>query len=142
MARPQQPVWCDLYIPGHCVHWIQARRASIERHSWGRLVAVDDDVITVAYLDGIGRYRNHLAGKLLDVAAPGTKVAVCQRYRILRVDAEHRTDMCFCLADADDPWRPCSEAPRGPISFEDIADRLRDRGGFTVSGQLQVGTRG
>lgn len=23
MARPQQSVWCNLNLPGHCVHWIQ-----------------------------------------------------------------------------------------------------------------------
>ena len=107
--------------------------ASAERHKWGRLVGVDDDVITVAYLDGVGRYRNHQAGNLLNVAGPGTKVAVSEHYRILRVDVEQRTSKCFCIADTEDPWTPCSEAPRGPISFEDVADRVRDRGGFTVS---------
>lgn len=133
MARPQRSVGCDLYIPGHCVHWIQARMASTERHSWGRLVAVDDDVITVAYLDGVDRYRNHRVEALLDVAATGNKVAVCKRYGMLRVDVDGLANMGFCIADADDPWRPCSEAPRGQISFEDLAVRVNGRGGFTVS---------
>ena len=59
MACRQRPERCDLYLPGHHAHWIQLRKASAERHRWGRLVAVDDDVITVSYLDGVGRYRNH-----------------------------------------------------------------------------------
>jgi hypothetical protein len=52
------------------------RRASAERHDWGRLVAVDDGVITVAYLDGVGRYRNHRVETLANIAATGSKVAV------------------------------------------------------------------
>ena len=83
------PEACDLYLPGHHTHWIQARMASAERQRWGRLVAVDDDVVTVAYLDGVRRYRNHQAETLLNIVAPGTKVAVCERYQTLRIDIDH-----------------------------------------------------
>jgi len=34
-------------VLGHCVHWIQVRKASDERHGRGTLVDVDDGVITV-----------------------------------------------------------------------------------------------
>ena len=52
---------------------------------------------------------------------------------VARVPLDHWHFKCFCIADAEDPWKPCSEAPKGPISFEDLAERASDRGGFTVS---------
>lgn len=128
MARPDA---CDLYLPGHCVHWIQARKASTERHKWGRLVGVDDDVITVAYLDGVGRYRNHQAGNLLNVAGPGTKVAVSEHYRILRVDVEQRTSKCFCIAVVGDSWTPCSCEALISVTPQSLSERLSTHGGFT-----------
>jgi len=131
MARRQRPEECDLYLPGHHTHWIQLRKASAERHRWGRLVAVDDDVITVAYIDRIGRYRNHQAGKLLDVAAPGTKVAVCERYRILRVDVDQRTSECFCIAVVGDSWTPCSYDALISGTPQSLSERLNTHGGFT-----------
>jgi hypothetical protein len=130
MARPQRPEACDLYLPGHCVHWIQARKASTEAHSWGRLVnVVDDGIITVEFLDGVGRYRNHRVETLLDIAAPGTKVAVCERYRTLRVDIDYRTSTCFCITGIDDPWTPCSCEPLISVTLQSLAERLNLRGG-------------
>ena len=35
MARRQRPGQCDLYLPGHCTHWIQFRKASAERGTGG-----------------------------------------------------------------------------------------------------------
>ena len=134
MARRQRSEKCDLYLPGHCTHWIQLRKASAERHRWGRLVAVDDDVITVAYLDGDGRYRNHRVETLLNIAAPGTKVAVCERYRTLRVDIDYRTSTCFCITGTDDPWTPCSCEPLISVTPQSLAERLHIRGGFIVPG--------
>lgn len=130
----QQPVECDLYLPGHRTHWIQLRRASAQRHRWGRLVAVDDDVISVAYLDDVARYRNHQAGNLLDVAAPGTKVAVSERYRMLRVDVAQRTSKCFCIAVGDDSWTPCSYEALISVTPQSQSERLSTHGGFTVVG--------
>jgi hypothetical protein len=132
MARPRQYVGCNLYLPGHCVHWIQARKASTEAHSWGRLVdAVDDGIITVECLDRIGRYRNHQAGKLLDAAASGTKVAICERYRILRVDVDQRTSGCFCIAVVGDSWTPCSCEALISVTPQSLSERLSTHGGFT-----------
>jgi hypothetical protein len=130
--RSQRPENCDLYLPGHCTHWIQLRKASAERYDWGRLVTVDDDVITVAYLGGVGRYRNHRAETLLDIAVPGTKVAVCERYRTLRIDVGDLASKWFCIAGVDDPWTPCSYEPLTAVSPEALADRLTKRGGFSV----------
>jgi hypothetical protein len=72
--------------------------------------------------------------RLLDAAGPGTKVAVCERYRILRVDAEHGTSRCFCIADADEPWRPCSYEPLISMTPQSLSERLSTDGGFTVLG--------
>jgi hypothetical protein len=123
---------CDLYVPGHMVHWIQARRASEHPHTWGVLDGVSGQVITVRFLDRVVRYRNHQAVAVLDVAQAGAKVHVSERYGLLGIPLENRDVGLFCIVDADEPWRPCSVAPAGPVSFEDLADRVNDRGGFSV----------
>jgi hypothetical protein len=138
VADRQRPEKCDLYLPGHHTHWIQARKASTERYRWGKLVSVYDDVITVAYLDGVSRYRNHRVETLLDIAATGTKVAVCERYRTMRIDVDDLASKCFCIATVHEPWTPCSYEPLTAVSPEALADRLAKRGGFSVPGWLLV----
>ena len=79
-------VKCDLYLPGHQSHWIQGRKAAEDRASWGKLVGVRGDEITVAYLDRTAHYRNHDTEVLGRVAEPGMKVRVSERFRMLGVD--------------------------------------------------------
>ena len=50
---------CDLYLPGHVVHWVQAQKASEHRFRWGRLEAVDQAVVAIRFLDRIRCYRTH-----------------------------------------------------------------------------------
>jgi hypothetical protein len=127
---------CDLYIPGHTVHWIQARLAWEHPREWAVLEAVQGRVITVRFSDRMARYRNHDPEALLDIAGHGSSVLVSERYGTLSAPTGRGTFGCFCIADADEPWRACSVAPMGPVSHQDLVDRLEDRGGFSIPGAL------
>ena len=118
------------------VHWIQAKLSWEHPRAWGVLEEVQGQVITVRFSDRSARYRNHQVEALLDVAERGTRVLVSTRYGTLGVPSDHGSLWCFCIADADDPWRACSVAPRDPVSYQDLVDRLEDRGGFSVPAAL------
>jgi hypothetical protein len=133
-TRPE----CDLYIPGHLVHLIQARRASEHPRTRGVLEEVSGQVIRVRFRDRVARYRSHDADTVLEDSNVGAKVNVCERYGLLWVPLGSRNVHCFCVADAEEPWRPCSVAP--PVSsFDDLAERMVDRGGFSIPGALLPG---
>ena|SRR5271157_3565545 len=134
-TRRAQPN-CDLYIPGHMVHWIQARLSWEHPREWGVLEEVQGQVITVRFSDRMARYRNHQVEAVLDVAEPGSPVLVSTRYGTLSVPSDHGSLWCFCIADAERPWRSCSVAPGDPASYQDLVDRLEDRGGFSIPGAL------
>ena len=134
-SRSQQRQLCDLYIPGHCVHWIQSKKAWETTPRTGRLVEINGGIITVEYLDKIGRDRNHRAEDVLEVAHPGSKVRVFERFGLLGVDHGALTRM-FCIAEADKPWTPCSTEPMTSVTPEALAERLQERGGFSVPGNL------
>ena len=63
-------------------------------------------------------------------------MAVCERYRTLRIDVDDLASKWFCIfiAGVDEPWTPCSYQPLIAVSPEALADRLAKRGGFSVSG--------
>jgi hypothetical protein len=122
------------------VHWIQARLAWEHPREWGVLDEVQERVITVRFSDRIARYRNHQVEALLDVAERGSSVLVSARYGTLSVPSDHGSLWCFCIADAHAPWRACSVAPLGPVSYEDLVNRLEDRGGFSISAALLPST--
>jgi len=118
------------------VHWIQARLAWEHPREWAVLEGVQQQLITVRFSDRIARYRNHQVEALLDVAEPGSSVLVSVRYGTLSAPTGRGTFGCFCIADADEPWRACSVAPTDPVSYQDLIDRLEDRGGFSIPGAL------
>jgi hypothetical protein len=97
-------------------------------------VGVEDGIITVEYLDKVGRYRNHNAQRVLTIAKPGAKVRVFEDYGILGIDLDHRSSKSFCIADADKPWTPCSYEPLISVTPDALAKRLQERGGFSVPG--------
>jgi hypothetical protein len=135
--RRQTAPECDLYIPGHEVHWIQARQSSKPPHSWGILDDVSGQVITVRFLDRVVRYRNHHAEAVLEVAQEGGRVRVSEDCGLLGIPLKKAPGdvACFCIVDADEPWRPCSVDP--PVSSLDgLVDRMEDRGGFSIPGAL------
>jgi hypothetical protein len=118
------------------VHWIQQRKASELPRTWGVLEGVSGQVITVRFLDRVARYRNHRADAVLDDAQVGAKVRVSERYGLLSIPLENGDSQSLCVADAAEPWRPCSVAPSDPASFEDLIERGVDRGGFVIPGAL------
>ena len=118
------------------VHYIQARLAWEHPREWAVFEAVRDQVITVRFTSRSARYRNHEVEAFLDIAEPGSSVLVSESYGTLSVPTGHGTLRCFCVADADEPWRECSVAPWEPVSHEDLIDRLEDRGGFSIPGAL------
>ena len=126
---------CDLFLPGHMAHWIQARKASDGPASWGKLVEVYEGWITVSYLDRTAQYRNHDADAVSEIAEPGAKVRVSERFRMLGVDLADHTSRGFCIALEKDQWRPCSYEPLTEVTSEALAERLESRGGFSVPGQ-------
>jgi hypothetical protein len=138
---------CDLYVPGHLVHFIQAKKAweSDDPVRWGRFEGVDDGCLVVRFLDGYaGRYRIHRPSEVVRVAARGEKVRVSERWRFASISRRFEQLLGVCIALPDDPSRPCSVAPDEPTSIEDPADRLAERGGFLVPGRraAQLAGRG
>jgi hypothetical protein len=126
-------------LSGHLIHWTQATRSAGMAHVGGTLEAVENGVITVAFDNRIAQYRNHAAETLLEVAALGDEVTVCEAYSILRFAISHFQRRCFSIISADEPWTPCSYQPRFPATPEGLAQRLNTRGGFSVPGHQLTG---
>jgi hypothetical protein len=138
-VKHRRTLTCDLYLPGHLVHWIQRKKESEsgEKRSWGRFGGIDDDgVIVVTFLDRAERYRTHRPEEIRRVAQIGDKVSVSPRWFLLSVHRDWEHLITVCVADAEEPWRSCSVDPREPASFRDLADRAHDRGGFSISGPV------
>jgi hypothetical protein len=132
---------CDLYVPGHLVHIIQAKKAweSDDPVRWGRFEGVDHGCLVVRFLDGgLGRYRIHRPSEVARVAARGDKVRVSERWRLASISRRFEQLLAVCVALPDDPSRPCSVAPDEPASLDDLTDRLAERGGFLVPGRQAV----
>ena len=128
---------CDLYAPGHLVHYIQAKQAALgdQPVSWGRLDHVDGDgVITVEFLDRVEQFWNHRPEEIHRVAQRGDKVRIARSWGLLSVHRRFDKLITVCVADADAPWRACSVAD-DPRSLDELSERLLDRGGFIVPGR-------
>jgi hypothetical protein len=129
--RGRRPT-CDLYLPGHLVHWVQAKKASEHRFSWGRLEGIGEAVVTVRYLDRVGRYRTHDTAELGFYATLGDKISVCEPYGVLRYDIDERRTLLLGVADAAAAWEPCRYEPLERITPDTLAERIRTHGGFSV----------
>jgi hypothetical protein len=125
------PGHCELYIPGHSVHWIQAKHSFGEPHRDGRLTDAEDNVITVDFGDEVKRYRNCDPERLWEILGIGHSVRVCEGYSILRA----WNNYVFCIVDADEPWVPCDYSPLTSATPEALVKRMETHGGFFVSGQ-------
>jgi hypothetical protein len=134
--QPQNAPPCDLYIPGHLVHWIQAKKASGHPCTWGVLEDVREQVITVRFLDRVAHYRNHRADSVIEAARVGARVEVCERYGLLGIPLDNDETQLVCIADAARPWRQCSVASADPASLDELTQRMTDRGGFVVPAAL------
>jgi hypothetical protein len=129
-----RPRHCQLYIPGHSVHWIQAKKSYGEPHREGRLTAVSGDVLTVEFGDEVKQYRNCDPDRLLDIVGIQGRVSVCERYSILRTPSRDG-HYVFCIVDPDEAWVPCDYSPLSSATPAALAERLETHGGFFVSGQ-------
>jgi hypothetical protein len=124
---------CALYIPGHTVHFIQARHGWEERRPRlpARLIAVEGNLVVVRVGSYERRYRNHEPDRLRAAAErAGGEVLVQAGLSLLWIPHEGG-DSLFCIADADLPWREClveDDAP-GPLSTKEVVERLLERGG-------------
>ena len=129
------PRRCEMYVPGHTVHWIQAHRSAGLPHRTGRLTAVEDDVITVDFGGEVTKYRNCDPERLLEIVGIGRTVGVCERYWILKSSSGY----VFSVAPADAPWQvPCDFSPLPSATPEALAERLETHGGFSVPGRRLV----
>jgi hypothetical protein len=135
--KTQRHPACDLYLPGHLVHNIAAKKSweSSDPVRWGRFQGVEDGCLIVRYLDGEGRYRIHRPTEVGRVAQVGDKVRVSERWRTATVSRRFEQLLTVCIALEDDPWRPCSIAPSEPATLDDLAVHAAERGGFTVPGR-------
>ena len=134
---------CDLYGPGHNVHWIPGLRsvgnAAAGERTRATLVAAADGIIVVSLADGdLVRYRTHSTRRIRRIAKPGDEVIVCESYRILRVPGPRGTTRLFCIALDRDDLQPCSAAPITAATPEALAEQLATRGGFSVPGQMAL----
>lgn len=107
---------CDLYLPGHDVHWIQAIRSAKDQMSPpqpGSLVEVRADGIVVLELEGRRvRLWHHDPGQLEQlVALNDGRVSYQPPWGLLRTRSSNG-DYCFCVGRADKgKHRPCPVAP-------------------------------
>ena len=131
---------CDLYGPGHNVHWIPALKsagnAAAGERTRATLVVAADGVIVVSLADGdLFRYRTHSTRRIRRIAKPGDEVIVCESYRILGVRGPRGTTRLFGIALDRDEMRPCGASPITAATPEALAEQLATRGGFSVPGQ-------
>jgi hypothetical protein len=131
---------CDLYLPGHNVHWIPALKAvgnaAEDQRTRATLVVAADGVIVASHADGgLVRYRTHSTDQIRRIATPGDEVIVCESYRILGIPGPRGATRMFCIALDRDELRPCSASPITAATPEVLAERLATRGGFSVPGQ-------
>jgi hypothetical protein len=135
---------CDLYLPGHQVHYIQTRKAMEDAAAGDRtkatLVVAADGVIVVSLADGnIVRYRTHSTRRVRRIAKPGDGVIVCESFRTLGIPGPRGATTMFCIALDRDELRPCSASPATAATPEDLAEQLATRGGFVIPGRVALG---
>lgn len=127
---------CGLYLPGHDVHWIQAKvslKGDAIPPEPGHVLQVRSDGLLIVEVQGsVHRLWNHDPDRLeLLVSANGGRVTYQPGFSLLRTASEEGGRYLFCVAAADAPdRRPC---PEGPPTGS-LTERLRAAGGFSVSG--------
>lgn len=143
-----RPRRCGLYLPGHEVHWIQAKKSAEERTppERAKLVAVEGDDLVVVRMVGLREYRcyhSHEVPRLVEAAGGFERaVEVQQRWGILWTGGGR-----FCVCRYGREWSPCPETPltlpAGPVGAEELVRLVRERGGFSLPmSQLDLGSGG
>ncbi|TFV62275.1 hypothetical protein E4P41_07885 [Geodermatophilus sp. DF01-2] len=103
---------CSSYAAGHAVHPVRLQLSDgSPDDAWAPAVVMGavGDVLTVACGTELRRYRNHDAGRVVDlVAAVGPDAMLNLRYGLLFLHAWPREPgSVFCLQPADEPPHPC-----------------------------------
>ncbi|CAN5619812.1 hypothetical protein BH24ACT26_BH24ACT26_20260 [soil metagenome] len=146
---------CGLYLPGHDVHWIQARLSveeELQRPSTpGLLLGVQPDGLVVVEVNGVvRRLWNHDTDRLEQLVARNRgEVSHQPGFGLLKTPSE-KSSYLFCVADADSPdLRPCLAHPppaapwsyferpagsRSPDRKPSIGANLREKNEATASG--------
>jgi len=127
-----KPRHCELYRPGHSVHWIQGLHSTGRPDRRGWLDGIEDNIITIDFGDEVRRYRNHEVERLIEIVRIQGPVRVCASYSILRGGGGY----CFSIVDVDEPWIACDHRPLRSVTPEALAERMKSHGGFTVPGRV------
>lgn len=133
---------CGLYLPGHDVHWIQAklswsetpdpRTGAPKMRVPGQLLEVRPDGFLIVEIEGsLRRLWNHDSDRLATLVARNDGAILHQPGWGLLLTKSEQGNYLFCVADANDPdLRPCpSEPPTGSPM-----DLMLGAGGFSLSG--------
>ena len=90
---------------GHTPNVVQIKVCLRKTPRKGKLLGVEDNVISVDFQDQIVRFRNHEPERLLEIIGVGGTV------RIFSSILQGRSGYCFCIVDADAQWIPCDDEP-------------------------------
>lgn len=103
-------VRCDLFHPGHQIHWIAALRSGnqpdVRAKTWdGTITELGTDGLTVQRPDGsLIRFLNHHMERLIALSGGvGSRVSVNGQYCILRTPSP---DGSYCFSVATDTGQP------------------------------------
>lgn len=131
ISFPSSSSSCQYFWVGHCPHWIQNNRSAEEPHRTGTLTDVTGFAISVDFGDETKYYNNHEPQEVIEAVGIGGTVRVCEDFSIVRsLDGR-----CYSIADAERPWRECDFTPLMATSFDDLAERLRTHGGYSIPGE-------
>jgi hypothetical protein len=126
---------CGLYLPGHDVHWIQAKvsaKPDAIPPAPGHLLEVKPDGLLIVESYGrLHRLWNHDPDRLERLVNANDGVVSYQPgFSLLRTSSESG-NFLFCVGDAEHPAkRPCpTEPPTGSLT-----ELLEEAGGFSLPG--------
>ena len=121
---------CGLYIPGHTVHYIQARLSweDQDQDVAGVIESIDGQLIRVRVGGEVREYRNHDLARLTELSAETRDVKIGP-HGVLKCQNHY-----VCIAPADEPWIACRSAASLTTDSDSLAARLLSDGGFMVPG--------
>ncbi len=112
LSQPRDPedgfLWprrCGRSGSGHTPNVVQIKVCLRDTPRKGKLLGVEDNVISVDFGDQIVRYRNHEPERLLEIVGIGGTV------RVFSSLLQSWSDYCFSILDADAQWIPCDDEP-------------------------------
>ncbi len=99
---------CRLYLPGHRVHPIQARKAAAEQGSTVHSVTVEGEVIALHTSNGVWLCRSHAQTRLLRLAEQRLPdFRLIARWSVLRIGLGSVRNLISLSNEDVGPWTPC-----------------------------------